>query len=53
MESVKNAISDPDNYMVRLFNAMVEDTDPEYAKKLIMALGFEAALTGTKTIRKN
>ena len=53
LESVKNSIKDPDSRLMQFLNAMVTDTDPEYAKKLIMALGFEAGLKGTKTIRKN
>lgn len=53
LESVKNSIKDPDSRLMQFLNAMVSDTDPEYAKKLIMALGFEAGLKGTKTIRKN
>ena len=53
LESVKNNIKDPDSRGLQLLHAMINDTDPEYAKKMIMALGFEAGLKGTKTIRKN
>ena len=38
---------------MKFLGAMLDDADPTYAKKMIMALGFEAGLKGTKTIRKN
>ena len=55
IESLKKSISNPDSRLMQFFNAMVNDTDPEYAKKLIMALGYEAGLCAKvpKTIRKN
>ena len=53
LESLKKDFTDPDSRTMQLINAMLDDADPEYAKKMLMTLGFEALLKGTKTIRKN
>ena len=53
LAQIRDAIQDPDNRYMRLVNAILDEANPEYAKKLIMALGFEAAICGTKTIRQN
>ncbi len=53
MEVFKTGIQDPDNRYMKLLGTILDDADPEYAKKFIMALGYEAGLRGTKKIRKN
>jgi len=50
---LREIINDPESRDMRLLNAILDESDPEYAKKFIMALGFEAGFCGTKTIRKN
>ena len=52
-EKMKQDIRDPESRTMQFLNAILDDADPGYAKKMIMTLGFEAALKGTKTIRKN
>ncbi len=53
IDGLKKDIDNPNSRLMSLLNAMLDDVDPEYARKMIMALGFEAGLKGTKTIRKN
>lgn len=53
IEIIKKGIQDPNNRYMKLLNSVLDNSDPEYAKKFIMALGFEAGLRGTKMIRKN
>lgn len=53
VESIKTEIQNPNNHLIMLLNTILDDADPEYAKRFIMALGYEAGLCGTKMIRKN
>ena len=53
LEGIKAKVRDPENRDMRLLSSILDGANPEYAKKLIMALGYEAAFCGTKTIRKN
>ena len=53
IEGLKQDVADPESRTMQFLNALLENADPAYAKKMIMTLGFEAALKGTKTIRKN
>lgn len=53
LESLKASIQDPNSRAMQFLNAVLSDADPGYAKKMIMALGYDAALKGIKTIRKN
>ena len=57
-ESGKDAIakarvyfSDPENRWVKFLNRIIDETDPAYAKKVLMSLGLEGFFNGTKTIR--
>ena len=52
-ERFKERDKNPDDRFVKLLNSILDESDPEYAKKLILNLGYEAALRGTKQIRKN
>ncbi len=51
--AVRRYLSDPNNRWVKFINEILDNTDPEYAKKAILALGFEAFFRGTKDIRAN
>lgn len=53
LEPFKDMVRDPENRNAKILNSVLDGADPEYAKKLIMTLGYEAALRGTRTIRKN
>ncbi len=53
VDHLKRSIDDPNSRLMQFLSAFLDDADPGYAKKMIMALGFEAALKGTKTIRKH
>ena len=52
-DHLRAAIEDPDNRWVNFINRILDETDPNVAKTLLLNLGFEAFLRGTKTIRKN
>ena len=52
-QKVKDSIRDTDNKWWRLINHMLDDTDPAVAKKLLLNLGYEAFLRGTREIRRN
>ena len=53
MAAVEAAIHDPDNRWMRFINRVVDETDPGYAKTMMLNLGYEAFFRGTKTIREN
>ncbi len=50
---LKESLSDPDNRWVKFINRIIDETDPHYAKRLLMTLGYEAFFRGTKMIREN
>lgn len=51
--SLRDYIKDPDHRWMRLIGDILDNTDPGYAKKAILSLGFEAFFRGTKEIRAN
>ncbi len=53
MDQVRKAFRDPDNRWVKFLNSVIDDTDPTYAKKVLLNLGYEAFFRGTKMIRAN
>ena len=53
IESVKAALRDPENRWAVMLDDIVEHTDRNVLKRTLLALGYEAFLNGTKTIRKN
>lgn len=53
LEAVKKAMADPDNRWIRFINRVLDETDPHYAKTMMLNLGYEAFFRGTKTIRAN
>ena len=50
---VRAAFKDPNNRWVKMMSRMIDETDPHYAKMLMLNLGYEAFLRGTKQIREN
>lgn len=53
VEQLKAAIKDPNNRYMQILNAMIDESNPNYAKKVVMNLAYEAAFHGTSMIRKN
>ena len=53
LEQVKAAFRDPENRWVKFINRVVDETNPNVAKMLLLNLGYEAFFHGTKTIRQN
>lgn len=43
----------PENRWVKFINDVIDETDPDYAQKVLVNLGYESFLRGTKIIRKN
>ncbi len=53
LDSVKEYLSNPENRWVKFLNRVIDETDPHYAKTMLLNLGYEAFFRGTKTIREN
>ena len=53
LELVRSAFRDPDNRWVRFLNKIIDESNPKFAKKMLLNLGYEAFFRGTKLIRKN
>ena len=53
MVMIRNAFRDPSNRWVQYLYRIIDETDPHYAKRALMTLGYDAFLNGTKTIRAN
>ena len=53
LEAVRRAIQDPDNRWFKLINKIIDEANPKFAKKMLVNLGYEAFLRGTKKIRAN
>ena len=51
--AVRAAAQDPGNRWLRFLNRVVDETDPVYLRKMMLNLGYEAFLRGTRTIREN
>lgn len=52
-EKIKAGARDPENVYKKLAISLLEDVDRRVIRRLIMALGFDAAYHGTKAVRKN
>ncbi len=50
---VREVVQDPNNRWMKFINRVIDETDPKYAKKMLLNLGYEAFFRGTKTIRAN
>jgi len=53
LERVRKYVSNPDNKWMRLINSIIDYADPNYAKMMLLNLGYESFFRGTKTIREN
>ena len=53
LDKVRAALSDPDNRWVKFLNKVIDESNPAYAKKVLLNLGYEAFFRGTKKIREN
>ena len=51
--AVRADVKNPDNRWMRFINRVVDETDPHYAKMMLLNLGYEAFFRGTKMIREN
>lgn len=52
-ERVRGYFSDPDNRWFRYINDIIDQSNPHCFKTLLLNLGYEGFLRGTKMIRKN
>ena len=53
VDMVREAVKDPNNRWINYIYRIIDETDPNYAKRVLVTLGYEAFLNGTKTIRAN
>ena len=53
LDKVRAVVADPENRWVKFIGKVLDETDPQYAKKMLLNLGYEAFFRGTKTIREN
>lgn len=49
----RDYVSNPDSRWMKTINQIIDHTDPQYGKKVLMSLGYEAFLRGTKQIRES
>lgn len=52
-DSVRKYVADPNHRWVKMINHIIDDADPNYAKTMLLDLGYEAFFCGTKKIREN
>lgn len=53
LEKVKADFRDPNNRWTKFINTVLDETNHNYAKMVLLNLGYEAFLRGTKMIRAN
>ena len=53
LDKVREYVKNPENRWVKFVNRVLDETNPNYAKKFLLNLGYEAFFRGTKTIRAN
>ena len=53
LDAVRKAIQDPDNRWFRFINRVVDESDPNVIKTMLLNLGYESFFRGTKLIREN
>ena len=53
LDKVREYVKNPENRWVKFVNRVLDETNPTYAKKFLLNLGYEAFFRGTKTIRAN
>ena len=52
-DAVRKVVQDPNNRWMKFINRIVDESDPNVLKTMLLNLGYEAFLHGTKTIRSN
>ncbi len=52
-QAIRSAVTDPDNRWMKLIGRILDETDPSYAKKVLLTMGYETFFCGTKTIRES
>ena len=52
LEKIGEVLRDPENRWVRFLGRILDETDPGYAKKALLSMGYETFFRGTQTIRK-
>ncbi len=52
-DNLRKMVNNPDNRWMKFLNTVMDETDPNVARTTILNLGYEAAIRGTKMIRKN
>ena len=50
---VREYVSNPENRWMKTINQIIDQTNPQYGKKFLMSLGYEAFFRGTKQIRES
>ena len=53
IDAVREYVKNPDNRWMKVINKIIDETDPGYAKNMLLDLGFESFFRGTNLIRKN
>ncbi len=53
LDAARKAIMDPDNRWFNMIDHVLQETNPNVAKTMLLNLGYEAFFRGTKTIRAN
>lgn len=52
-DKVREYVKNPNNRWMKFINRVIDETDPHYAKMMLLNLGYEAFFRGTKMIRQN
>ena len=53
LDKVRAAVQDPNNRWVKYINKVIDESNPKFAKTMLLNLGYEAFFRGTKIIRRN
>lgn len=53
MAKVKERIRDPEDRWMKFIDKIIDETDSRYAKTMLLDLGYESFLRGTRQIRRN
>ena len=52
MDKLREYVKDPNARWVRFVDRILDETDPHYAKTMLLNMGYESFFRGTKTIRE-
>ena len=52
-DAIRRYVSNPENRWMKTLNQILDNTNPQYGKKLLMSLGYEAFFRGTRQIRES